>query len=689
MKFITIDVETTGIDWTACRLHGVSIGVHDTTKNYSPNAQYYMFDEIPAFVRTLLEDPTIAKLGHNLRFDAKVLRKAGFEINGPFDDTMVLYNLINDTTPLGLKFLAERYLGEDSLESKRELDKYVKLHNAGHIGELCALELADYKRPHRSVIAKYCVEDNENTTKLFLAGIERLKEIDTAIKGPKFNFKKSPMDYYLEEARPLERVLFDMEYRGIRVDLSVFSNLKQQAELRMLELEGKLFWLLNKELRAVEQFLQETERLKVSSDVAKLKRIAGQGKCKFSWGNNNHIGMLIYEHCGLSSELISTTKKGKYKTDKLSLQDLLIEVPVDHVLRECLPIIAEYKLHTKIATTYTGDNKKGILSQVRYIDGTPRIFPSYRQTTGTGRLACTRPNMQNLKSNSEIKKAFIPDEGEIFDDVDYSQIELRTGAHLSKDPGLVNAYINEEDVHLRTASRLFKKTITKDDIAERQAGKRTNFLTIFDGGAYRLMESLKQETKKDFALEECKEFIRIWFDEYPRVREYLNEQLEFFKKHKFCISETGRIRRLPDIVFGNIQWNRKENTWTPIFKGSTGQKNELLHSLCAKHKCPAYDITESMIGWEASKRYKHAIKAGYNQPIQGLAASLTKRSMIALHQQGKKLMNQVHDSLVIARIVADTSGTEQVVSTMENIYKLSVPVKVDVKTIRSFHPNDK
>jgi DNA polymerase I len=685
-RFMTIDVETTGVDWTTCQLHGVSVGYSDT--EYVDNVGYYMFDNIPNQVIQDLADSKIAKIGHNLRFDAKILRKAGFEINGQFDDTMVVFNLINDTTPLGLKFLAEKYLGEDSLFSKRELDKYIKFHNAGHIGGLCALDLADPKRPHSSIIAKYCIEDNINTTKLLFLGIKRLKEIDVVLKGPKFNFKKSPLDYYLEEARPLERVLFDMEYRGLRVDLSVFERLKDAALTRMSEIEVLLCTHLDKQIKLVELYIQDIERKKVSTDIAKAKRVAGQGKCKFSWGNNNHVGVLIYQYCGLPLDLMSKTKKGKYQTDKLTLEALKLELQPQHPLLECLPLFAEYKLHSKIANTYTGDNEKGVMSKIRFINGIPRIFPSYRQTTGTGRLACKNPNMQNLKRDSEIKKAFIPDEGDIFDDADYSQIELRTGAHLSKDTGLVDAYVNGEDVHLRTASRLFKKTITKADDLERQAGKRTNFLTIFDGKEYRLMTSLKQDTGKDFTLDECKEFIRVWFETYPDVRRYLNQQLLFFKKHGFCISETGRVRRLPDIAFGNLKWTKKDH-WVPVFKGTLEQKNKLIHILCVKHKRPAYDISEDMIGWEASKKYKHAIKAGYNQPIQGLAASMTKRSMIELHNKGMRLVNQVHDSIVVARNIQDINGKQDLIHTMENVYKLLVPVKVDVKTLKSFHPNDK
>lgn len=681
-KFMCIDTETTGLDWTTCVLHGLSVGYAED------QAIYYPKWDIPIKIIEDLANPEIPKLGHNLHgYDAKVLQRADYVVAGELHDTMIVYNLIDDSSALGLKYLSDLHLGIDSLDSKRELDRYISQHGAGNIAGLCAKDLADPSHPHLKVIAEYCNEDCRNTISLFLKGMKKLQEMDTVLKGPKFGFKKSPLDYYFEEAMPLERVLFEMEYRGIRVDLTVMERIRDAATARMATIETILNTKLVNRIRKLEEVLYEREVSKKVTDKAKAKVIKSKGKVAFSWGNNNHVGELLFAHCGLEPDLIQTTEKGKFKTDKEALETLRTLLPAKHGLQRVLTLFSEYKLHAKIASTYTGTNKKGIMSKVRYKDSIPRIYPNYRQTTGTGRLASNNPNMQNLKRDSEVKKFFIPDnENEVIDDADYSQVELRTGAHLSQDSGLLRAYRNKEDVHLRTASRIFRKNVTKADDIERQAGKRTNFLTIFDGGPYRLQTCLKQDTGKDFTIEQCKEFIQIWFETYPDVRAYLDAELEFFKKFRFCISETGRVRRLPDIIFGiHLKWIKTDDgRWSPKFTGSPEKRNELVSDLKKRGK----KISEESIGWQAKKRYNHAIKAGYNQPIQGLAASMTKRSMIELHKLGRNILNQVHDSLSVTRDKDNTLAKEQLVTVMKDTYPLSLPVEVDVKTLRSLYPKD-
>lgn len=688
-KFMCLDVETSGLDWTIEQLHGVGVGYEEDV------VEYYPAWAIPKQVIEDLKNPEIPKLGQNLHaFDAKFLSKhLGFLVAGDFHDTMILGHLVDDTQHLGLKQMTAKWLGEENLEGKRELDAYLTLHGCSHVGQLCAKDLANPNHPHLEVIAKYCKEDVNNTIKLFHLFTNKLHEMDTIIKT-KFGFKKSPLDYYNEEAMPLERVLFEMEYRGIRVDVKALEGIKNAALTRMAEIETSLNKVMRNRITKVEDELYEKALTKVVTPKAKAKLVKGEGKCKFSWGNNNHFALLIYKYCDLPTDLIQYTGRNKYKTDKAAIEILQARLPANSRLKPILKLFSEYKQHSKIATTYTGDNKKGILSKVRYDkSGTARIYPEYRQTTGTGRLACTNPNMQNLKRDSDVKRFFIPDsEIEVFDDADYSQIELRTGAHLSQDPELCNCYISKIDVHLRTASRLFGREITKADDVERQAGKRTNFLTIFDGREARLAAALKADTGKDFTLDECKEFIKIWFETYPTVRKYLDTQLDFFKKHKFCISEAGRIRRLPDIVFGkDIKWfKNSRDKWVPKYVGPVVKRNELIERIFKQNrKLSKQDITEEKIGWEARRWYNHAIKAGYNQPIQGLAASITKRAMIALHAKGRVIANQVHDSLAIPRKKGDLAAKQQVIDIMENTYKLSVPVEVDCKTISTLHPLDK
>lgn len=685
---MTVDVETTGLDWTRDQLHGIGVGYEEDV------SEYYPVWNIPSNILVDLANPKIPKIGHNLHaFDAKFIRKAGFEINGEFDDTMVLANIIDPDQPLGLKYLSDKHFGEQSLDNKRALDGYMSSIGVKNIAELCARDLLDSSHPHTEIIAKYCKEDVNNTTKLFYLFVQELIKLDGILKNIPFGFKKTPLDYYKEEARPLERVLFEMEYKGIRVDMSAVNHIKEDALSRMATLERKMNHLFSKRIPLVEKEIYEKAVTTKVTEAAKAKIHVGRGKHKYSWSNNNHFALLIYKYCDLDVKLIKHTEKGKYKTDKAALEDIRAALPAIHPLTAALKLYSEYKLQQKIATTYTGDSKKGILSKVRLVDGTHRIYPTYAQTSGTGRLKCKNPNMQNLKRDSEVKKFFIPDnEDEVFDDADYSQIELRTGAHLSQDVKLVSAYVEGLDVHLITASRLFDREISKEDDIERQAGKRTNFLTIFDGKAGRLQAALKADTGQDFTIAQCKEFIKIWFETYPDVRAYLDAQLQFFKQYRFCISETGRIRRLPDICYGDdINWEKLEDgRWQPYYYGTQKRRNTLIHNLFKKNKqLSKSQVTDEMIGWQAYKQYSHAIKAGYNAPIQGLAASMTKRAMIRLYNCGRIITNQVHDSLVVPRKKWDLDAKKQTLSIMENVYPLSIPVVADCKTLTTFHPKDK
>jgi DNA polymerase I len=698
-RYMVVDVETTGLDWTSCKLHGMSVIYPGSDPVYHPSWN------IPASVVADLENPDVAKVGHNLHgYDVKVLKKFGIKVDGPLDDTMILWNLYDDRLEsLGLKYLAEKFLGTETLEAKRALDRYVSEHKAGNIAGLCAQDLLDENRPHTEVIGRYSCEDTSNTESLLFMVVDKLRVLDAKLKG-ELKLPKSPIDYYHEEARPLEVVLLAMEYRGVRVDLAAVERVRSAAELEMRRLETAITPVMRKRIALCEELLyiaavvKSEMRGEKQSKRDKLKR--GEKTLKFSWGNNNHVGRLLYECCGLPHDLVAKTERCVYRTDKstfLALRDKLKNMTAGSFgkLVTVLENFAEYKKQQKIASTYTGTAKKGILSKVRYDEsGIPYIYPSYRQTTGTGRLASSGPNMQNLKKDSQVKTFFIPDfpETECVDDADYSQIELRTAAHNAGDGVLKQAFIAGKDVHLITASVLFGRPITKEDDLERQTGKRTNFLTIFRGKKHRLQQALLAETGREFSLEQCQDFIDQWFELFPEVARYLDLQLEFFLEHRIAWCETGRIRRIPDVVLdADVDWEYSPGGRSyPRFRGSPGRRAYVVAKVLSKlPDLKQAQVTESMVGREARLLAAHAEKVGYNLPIQGLAASMTKRSMIQLYCEGRRILNQVHDSLCVSRPKDDPSKLAHLVTVMKTAYPLSLPVEVDVKTLRSFHPKDK
>lgn len=712
-SFAVLDTETTGLHFMKARMHGLGF-----LQEGEKRAVYYLASEIPEHVKSLLADPAVNKVGHNLHaFDAKFIRRAGHEINGEFDDTMVIWNLVDSDSPLGLKFLTESPLGlgkPENLEKKRFLDQIIAYLGLKNIAELCQYDLENPnsfftldRRSITDVIGAYCCEDVENTHALYVKGLERLREIDATVKG--WGYKKSPLDYYFEEARPLERVLFEIEYRGVRIDKGKIAELRAESVSRMATSEAQLNTLCARLMRDTEAGLQEKARARVVSEKekkplkkptpaaierrrlaierAQAKIVAGEGEHKFSWQNNGHVAAAFFKYGPEALQrYVKYTKGGALQVDKGVLEEALKNQWLPQNIRKVLQLFLEYRKWSKIASTYAGNEDTGIAAlAVQTGENEWRVFPRYMQTSGTGRLKCSGPNMQNLPRDAEVKKFFIPDsDSEVFIDADYSQIELRVAADHSADKTLCDAYNSGVDVHLITASDLFQRTITKADDMERQAGKRTNFLAIYKGKAPRLRASLLQDTGVDFSIDECKEFLDIWFERYAGVKTHLDTQLKEFLAHHCVVAPNGRMRRLPDLRFK-----------PPYFKAPWDFDNDLTEELLqkwrkknptdAKKRSPDADE----LGQFAYRCYAHAEKAGYNQPIQGHAGSLAKKSIVALHRAGMKIANTVHDSITISRPKSAPHISETLVAIMENIEELRVPLKVDVKTLSTFHPDDR
>jgi len=303
-------------------------------------------------------------------------------------------------------------------------------------------------------------------------------------------------------------------------------------------------------------------------------------------------------------------------------------------LHKVLTTYKTYKKNQKLITTYTGEDK-GLLSQ---LEG-GRVYAEYLQAgrgregssggTVTGRLSSRNPNMQNLPRGSEIKSFFVPDtDDDVFVYFDYSQLELRLAAHLSRDPLLIKAYNDNLDLHELTAQAIG---------ADRQVGKTTNFAMIYDASAYRLASILNK------SVDESQEIINNFYSLYKGYKKYLQKQMQFMIVNGLVISEAGRIRRLPEV-----------------------------------QTLPTH-----------SKEWKHAVKQGYNFPIQSLGASITKRAMIELHKRGFNIVTQVHDSVVIQLPKTDLHKVEEIQMVAETIYPLTVPLKVEIKLLTSLLESDK
>ena len=692
-KYAVVDVETTGLSWHKDRMHGIGL-----LFDYEERGTYYRPSDVPPHIKEWLLDPSILKVGHNLHgFDAKFCRKAGLELGGEFDDTMVIWNLVDPSTPLDLKWLTEYALGRpENLERKRTLDRRLSQLKMKHVGQLCALDLKNFpplppgsstpaemysSKPTSddfTLIASYCLEDIANTRDLYEEGMKRLAHI-ASLQPPGPNV----LTYYFEEARPLERVLFEMEWTGIRVDLEALARLKRKAVKEIERCEARMRKIGATKIALVEQRLWEDKIQTLKTEKGQSKHKKGIGKLRFSFSNTNHMAALLYGHCGIEPRY---TRKGGLQLDKAAVDDISAAVDPATPLGKFLGLYAESRKWGKLLTTYTGDDTRGILSKVEFdAQGNPRIHTTYRQTTETGRLTSSGPNMQNIPADSVVKSFFIPDDPatEVIDDADYSQIELRVAADESGDEKLIRAYVEGKDVHLLTASILYGRLINKSENIERQAGKRTNFLTIYKGSAWRLQQSLLQDTGKEFDLETCERFIEKWFAEYAGVRDYLDRQTKKFFQTHTVQSSAGRIRYLGDLRFAKglgddgLWWDDSHEALTRDLVREWKKRNPK-----ERHREPA--------NWEkkvfAKKCVSHALKAGYNQPIQSKAASLTKRAMIELHRRGFRILNQVHDSIAICRKKTDPQAKEELISVMENIAALRVPLVADCKTLLTLSP---
>lgn len=624
MKLIALDIETTGLNPRKDRIHGVGVAKSSTDIAY--------LDPTDNGLRDYLANPENHIVGHNIRFDLKFLIHAGLTINCQIWDTKLLAQMLDENQELGLKPLSQKYLGAGSLDNKRELDRVISSINGRSVADLCLRDLEDETEPFYHVIKHYCLEDCVNTLALFYKLGEMLKKGHEKMVSA--GYTKTPLTYYKEEVMPLERVLMHMELNGISIDVEKLLAYKEKLLSENRQYMAQLSLLAGKEINSIEEDLYAEVIATKKSDKGKAnvqKRSEKHGT-KFNWQSSDHLSTLIFDRFGVPISAVEKTETGKPSTSESSLESLHKTLDPNDLLARVLTTYKAWKKNIKLITTYTGEDK-GLLSQV----DSGRIYAEYLQagrgkegTTGgtvTGRLSSRNPNMQNLPRGSEIKRFFIPDQGHIFVYFDYSQLELRLAAHLSKDPLLMQAYTDGLDLH-----KLTGETIG----ADRQTGKTTNFAMIYDASPWRLADILGKTP------EECQVIIEEFYSLYKGYKKYLEDQKKFMVRYGCVVSELGRMRRLP-----------------------------ALHEF-----------------HERTKEWRHALKQGYNFPIQSLGASITKLAMIELHRRNFRIVTQVHDSVVVSLPENQVDKVSEIQHIAENVYPVSVPLKADIKLLTSLSESD-
>ena len=390
--------------------------------------------------------------------------------------------------------------------------------------------------------------------------------------------------------------------------------------LSAMEKEG-----INLDVKALAKFSEELE-VSVTDLTKQILELSGE---EFNLDSPKQLGEVLFDKMKIV-EKAKKTKTGQYSTG----EDVLSKLASKH---EIVPLILEYRSLKKLKSTYVD----ALPELVNGDDG--KIHTSYMQTVAaTGRLSSTNPNLQNIPIRTvkgrEIRKAFIPRNDDFtLLAADYSQIELRIIAALSEDENMQEAFVKGEDIHTATAAKVFgveKEAVDRD---MRSKAKAVNFGIIYGVSAFGLSQNLNISRK------EAKEIIETYFEQYPKLKAYMENNVTFAKEHGYVETIMNRRRNLNDI-----------NSANAIVRG-------------------------------------HAERNAVNAPIQGSAADIIKIAMINIHKEFEKqqfkskMLLQVHDELVFDVYKPELDQIKAIVKDkMENAVKLSVPLDVEMNAAENW-----
>ncbi|MBP5392343.1 MAG: DNA polymerase I [Bacteroidaceae bacterium] len=395
-------------------------------------------------------------------------------------------------------------------------------------------------------------------------------------------------DLFSEVEMPLMPVLAEMEEAGVLIDTE---GLKETSKL------------FTEQLQSLEQ---------------EIHALAGQN---FNISSPKQVGEVLFESLKLDSKA-KKTKKGQYVTNEEVLEALRRKHPI-------VGKILEYRGLKKLLGTYIDALPQLINPE------TGHIHTSFNQTvTATGRLSSSNPNLQNIPvrdaQGKEVRKAFIPYPGQIFFSADYSQIELRIMAHLSQDKNLIEAFLQGNDIHAATASKIFKKALEEVTSDERRKAKTANFGIIYGISAFGLAERM------GVSRSEAKQLIDEYFATYPGVKAYMDKSIEMAREKGYTETIFHRRCQLPDI-----------NSNNSVVRG-------------------------------------YAERNAINAPIQGSAADIIKIAMIRVSRRMKeeglksKMILQVHDELNFSVLPEEKERLQKlVIEEMQGAANLSVPLIAD------------
>ena len=577
-----IDTETDNIDALSANLVGISFSFKEKEAFYIPakttgediqgdlfeEPQNSFFEKILQQLKPILENESIKKCGHNIKYDTKVFHNYGISLRGIDFDTMIASYLLRPTTRHhNLDATSIFYLN------------YRKIPTSDLIGK-GKNEITMDKVPIEK-ITDYACEDADisfRLTKLLRKFLQNAGLTDL--------FEKMEM--------PLSTVITDMEETGIKIDTNLLKKMSAEIEEKINQLEKKIFKSAN-----------ET----------------------FNINSPQQLGAILFDKMKLHETLGIKTKRTKigYKTD-MEVLESLSSLPFPK-------LIIEYRQLTKLKSTYLDALPKLINEK------TGRLHTSFNQTiTATGRLSSSSPNLQNIPIRSEIGKkirqAFVASSpNKILLSADYSQIELRILAHLSKDKTLIDSFVSDEDIHAKTASLIFDTPIHQVSPELRGRAKAINFGIIYGMG----QAKLARET--GISQKEAKNFIDAYFEKYPGIKNFIESTIEYAKTHGFVKTLLNRKREIPDIHSSN------------------------------------------------SRIRSNAEHIAVNTPIQGTCADMIKLAMIDIFKKLQKnnlqtkILLQIHDELLFELPENELDEVSKLIkNSMETVLDLDVPIKIKIHT---------
>ena len=571
-ELISIDTETTSLDYMIAKIVGISFAVAPNHAAYIPLEHNYIgapkqlsLKETLKKLKPILEDENISKVGQNLKYDKEVFANYKINLKGIKNDTMLASYVLNSTaTRHNLDALARNYLNIETVHYEDVAGKGVNQITFNQV----PIEEA----------APYAAEDADIAIKLYENLISKLKKIPTLEK------------VYTSIEIPLLPVLSHIERNGVVINTKMLAEQTIDLKKRMLEIQTQAYSIANEE---------------------------------FNISSPKQIQSVLYDEDKMNLPVLSKTPKGQPST----AESVLLELSEEYELPR---LILEYRSVSKLCSTYTEKLPKIINKD------TGRVHTSYHQAvTATGRLSSSNPNLQNIPVKThegrKIRQAFIAPANYLIVAADYSQIELRIMAHLSKDQGLLNSFEQGHDIHKNTAAEVFDEHIDKVTKEQRRAAKAINFGLIYGMSSFGLAKQLGIERSR------AQKYVDLYFDRYPDVKNFMQNTREEAKQNGFVETVYGRRLYLPEIISKN------------------------------------------------ATRRKYAERTAINAPMQGTAADIIKLAMIDIDKwlnetkYDAKMIMQVHDELVFE--VHSDKLNEFIPEIQERMTKnnpLITPLEIDI-----------